>query len=216
VYQGIDGDRKETAMRLHRTLLATMLPVALLGPALLWSGPAVAGGVCHSETVSEAEGQTVAMRDNCFSPMVLHAKPGEIVTFVNRDGAPHTVTGSGGWGTGFTEMRPGMTFRVRLEERGLYLFDCVVHPGMVGAISVGGGKTIRVADSRSVIVAPEASTEETASGASGSTEGLAAETASAEEASTAGAGALALVGVGALGAGYGLGRVRRRTADREG
>ena len=202
-------------MRLRRILLATTLPAALVGPALLWSGPAVAGGVCHSQTVSEAEGQTVAMRDNCFSPMVLHAEPGETVTFVNRDEAPHTVTGSGGWGTGFTEMRPGMTFRVRLEERGLYLFDCVVHPGMIGAISVGGGKAIRVADSRSVTVAPETAAEETASGASNATQELAAETASAE-ASTAGAGALALVGVGALGAGYRLGRVRRRTADREG
>jgi plastocyanin len=203
-------------MRLRRSRFATLLPAALLGQVLLWAGPAAAGGTCHSETVSEAKGQTVAMRDNCFSPMVLHAEPGEIVTFVNRDEAPHTVTGAGDWGTGFKEMSPGMTFRVRLEERGLYLFDCVVHPGMIGAVVVGDGKAVRVADSRTVIAEPEAWTEETAS-ESDATEELAAETASAEEAAPpASVGAVAVVGVGALAAGYGLARVRRRTGDRTG
>jgi plastocyanin len=197
-------------------LLATLLPAALLGPAFVQSTPAIAGGTCHSESVSEAKGQTVAMRDNCFSPMVLHASPGETVTFVNRDTAPHTVTGAGNWGTGYKELSTGMRFQVRLREPGLYLFDCVVHPGMVGAIYVGNGKTIEVADSRSVTVQPEGSiSDEAVSDESEATEELEAETASAaEETPSVGAGAVALLGLGALGAGYGLARLRRRTSDR--
>lgn len=203
-------------MRLRRTLLAILLLAALLGPALVQSTPALAGGICHRESVSLGRGQTVRMRNNCFSPMVLHAAPGETVTFVNRDTAPHTVTGAGDWGTGFKELSTGMRFQVRLPERGLYLFDCVIHPGMVGAIYVGNGKTIEVADSRSVTTVREGSvSDEGVLEGSESSEELEAETASAvEKPPSVGAGAMALLGLGALGTGYGLARVRRRTSDR--
>jgi plastocyanin len=203
-------------MRLRRTLLATLLPAALLGPAFVQLTPAAAGGICHSESVTEAKGQTVAMRDNCFWPMVLRAAPGETVTFVNRDTEPHTVTGAGDWGTGYKELRTGQKFQVRFAEPGLYLFDCVIHPGMVGAVYVDKGKGIRVAHSRSVTVASAGSTsDETDSGEAEPADGLETETASVtEEGPPVGSGAMAVLGVAVLGTGYGLGRLRRRTHER--
>jgi plastocyanin len=203
-------------MRLRRTLLATLLPAALLGPAFVHLTPAAAGGICHSESVTEAKGQTVAMRNNCFWPMVLRAAPGETVTFVNRDTEPHTVTGAGDWGTGYKELRTGQKFQVRLTEPGLYLFDCVIHPGMVGAVYVDNGKRIEVADSRSVTVASAGPTsDETGSGEAEPVEGLETEAASVTgEGPSVGSGAMAVLGVAVLGAGFGLGRLRRRTHDR--
>jgi plastocyanin len=203
-------------MRLRRTLLATLLPAALLGPAFIQLTPAAAGGICHSESVSEAKGQTVAMRNNCFWPRVLRAAPGETVTFVNRDTEPHTVTGAGDWGTGYKELTTGQKFQVRLAEPGLYLFDCVIHPGMVGAVYVDTGKGIEVADSRSVTVASAGSaSDETGSGEAELADGLETEAAAVtEEAPSVGYGAMTVLGVAILGTGYGLGRLRRRTYER--
>jgi plastocyanin len=202
-------------MRLRRTLLATLLPAALLGPAVVQMAPAAAGAICHSESVTEGKGQVVEMRDNCFSPMVLHAAPGRPVTFVNRDGEPHTVTGAGGWGTGYKDLRKGQSLQARFAEPGLYLYDCVIHPGMVGAVYVSDGQGVKVANSEAVTVAGSVSGE-TDSGEAAAAEELDAEAAAAtEDASSVGGGALALLGLAALGAGYGLARVRRQTSNRK-
>jgi len=203
-------------MRLRRTLLATLLPAALLGPAFVQLTPAPAGGICHSESVTEAKGQTVAMRNNCFSPMVLRVAPGETVTFVNRDTEPHTVTGAGDWGTGYKDLTTGQKFQVRLAEPGLYLFDCVIHPGMIGALYVDDGKGIEVADSRSVTVASAGSaSDETGSDEAKPAVSFETEAASVTEVGpSVGSGAMAVLGVAVLGAGYGLGRLRRRTYER--
>jgi plastocyanin len=198
-------------MRLRRILLVTLMPAALLGPAFVLAGPAGAGAICHSTSVTTGKGQMVEMRNNCYSPTVLQAAPGEAVTFVNRDMEPHTVTGAGGWGTGYKELSRGQSFHLRFQEPGLYLYACVIHPGMVGAVYVGGGRGIDVANSSSVtppsddVVADGTSTEAAVA------EGLEAEATSAtEDAPGPSTGLMALLGVAAIGAGYSLGRLRRR------
>jgi plastocyanin len=196
-------------MRLRRILLVTLIPAALLSPAFVLAGPAGAGGICHSTSVTSGKGQRVEMRDNCYSPTVLQAALGEAVTFVNRDSEPHTVTGAGGWGTGYKELSRGQSFRLRFQEPGLYLYACVIHLGMIGAVYVGAGRGIDVANSDSVTppddVAADASSSETAG-----TEDLKTEAASAsEDASGAPTGVVALLGAAAVGAGFGVGRLRR-------
>ena len=197
-------------MRLRRILLATLLPATLLGPAFVLASPASAGSTCHQETLTQGKGRTVEMRHNCFTPTLLQVAPGAEVTFLNRDTEPHTVTGAGGWGTGFKELFRDQGFRIRFQESGLYLYACVIHPGMMGAVNVGTGPGIELADSRSVTAPDDDLTTEQSSSEAESTEDLKVETASATEGSSAGsAGLIGLLVVGALTAGYGLGRVRR-------
>ena len=91
------------------------------------------GGGCHvGATV--AEGTTVAMVRNCFVGTVTFAPAGEPIAFVNRDRAPHTVTGAG-WDGGEVEGL-GRT-EVSFPGEGVYAYTCVYHAGMSGALVIG-------------------------------------------------------------------------------
>jgi plastocyanin len=123
---------------------ATVL-TAILGAAVAVAGVqgvALAGGGCHQGmTEADATGRdetTVHMADACFSASVTRVDPGTDVTFVNEDPMLHNVGGTE-WGF-YGEMRQGDTFRARFADPGVYPFACSYHPGMTGAIVVGGGK----------------------------------------------------------------------------
>lgn len=117
--------------RIGIALAATFL-VVLLVPA----APAVAGGGCHTGP-TQGEGDTVELKDACFTPSNLSIDPGESVTFVNLDNITHNV-GGGGWGY-FEDMSQGDTFTATFDEAGTYPYACSYHPGMTGAVIVGGG-----------------------------------------------------------------------------
>ncbi|MGH2740591.1 MAG: cupredoxin domain-containing protein, partial [Actinomycetota bacterium] len=114
--------------------------VAIGGAAVIAVGflfvavPASAGGFCI-EPATEAKGATVEMKGSCFTPTVLRAPAGEPVAFVNRDAVNHTVTGIGEWALAFRhdEIKPGKTFSVQLDTEGIYVYSCLIHPGMAGA-----------------------------------------------------------------------------------
>ncbi|HEY7755128.1 MAG TPA: plastocyanin/azurin family copper-binding protein [Actinomycetota bacterium] len=118
----------------RRTLLifaATTL-CALAVPA----APAVAGGGCHSG-VTTGEGDTVEMRDACFTPTTLRVAPGDEVSFVNLDPITHNVGGNL-WGH-LDDMGEGDAFTATFTDAGIYPYACSYHPGMTGAIVVGDG-----------------------------------------------------------------------------
>ena len=124
-------------------VLAAAFLVALLVPA----APAVAGGGCHSDP-TQGEGDTVELKDQCFTPSNLTIDPGESVTFVNLDDITHNV-GGGGWGH-FEDMTQGDTFTATFDEAGTYPYACSYHPGMTGAIIVGDGTGVGSGDAITV------------------------------------------------------------------
>jgi plastocyanin len=201
-------------MRHRRIILACLVPAILLGQVLVLASPAAAGGFCRGVPVTTAKGRTVEMSKNCFRPTVLHAAPGEPITFVNHDPEAHTVTGAGEWGTGHGEILTGDTAKIRLQEPGLYLYTCLLHPGMMGAVYVGG-KGITVAEgtpTADVYSAEDSEPEAIAGSGSDEVEELQAEQVAATE-EVPGAPASTVIGLGlaALGVGFVLGRVLRRT-----
>jgi plastocyanin len=107
-------------------LLALLLPIA----------PAAAGGGCHAG-ITQGEGDTIEMVDACFTPAILHVKPGTEVTWVNKDAFVHNVTANE-WGH-FDDLNQGDAFTATFSEPGVYPFACAYHPGMTGAIVVGSG-----------------------------------------------------------------------------
>jgi plastocyanin len=115
-------------------VLAATAVAALALPA----PPALAGAGCHGDAPTTGEGDTVEMKDACFTPSTLLVDPGASVTFVNRDVATHNVSAMG-WGN-FEDMNQDDAFTATFSEDGVYPFACQYHVGMTGAIVVGDGK----------------------------------------------------------------------------
>ncbi|MDE1726446.1 MAG: cupredoxin domain-containing protein [Thaumarchaeota archaeon] len=77
-----------------------------------------------------------------FTPDVLNIKAGTTVTFVNTDGATHTVTSvkpgttsaDGTFDSGF--LKPGKTFTFTFNKPGTYDYACMIHSQMRGTIVV--------------------------------------------------------------------------------
>ena len=100
------------------------------------AGPAVAGGGCHAD-LTQGSGDTVEMKDACFTPSIIRVDPGSEVTFVNRDPLDHNIWANG-WGR-YDDMTIGDTYSASFAEPGIYPFACAYHPGMIGAVVVGDG-----------------------------------------------------------------------------
>jgi plastocyanin len=142
--------------RATMTLILTTLTAGLLW---LGAGSALAGGGCaHGTPPTDGSGTTVTMEANCFTPTVLHAPAGAEVTFTNADQVAHTVTGVGFlWGDTIDRL-PGDEVTLRFEQDGVYVYSCLLHPGMIGAVVVGDASGDAGLDPAAVAAAPADST----------------------------------------------------------
>lgn len=97
------------------------------------------GGGC-GRAVTDDEGTRVGISNFCFGPTILRVRPGETVTWVNKDAVPHTVLGANGaWGGYGTLRRNGGAVSYGFVSSGVYPYVCTYHPGMIGAVVVGNG-----------------------------------------------------------------------------
>jgi plastocyanin len=107
------------------------------------------GGVCaaaaiggfafaHAATAPAAPAapsRTVQIKMFKFSPRTLTVKAGTRVTWVNRDGDPHTVkSAKGHFASGALDT--GKRFSVVLRHRGTFTYLCTIHPYMHGTVVV--------------------------------------------------------------------------------
>src|SRR5262245_6182364 len=114
-------------------ILAAAASLAVL---VLSALPAAAGGGCHSG-VTQGSGDTIEIVDACFTPTTLSIQPGDSVTWVNTDPFVHNVGGNL-WGH-FDDLNAGESFTATFDRPGISPYACNYHPGMTGAIVVGGG-----------------------------------------------------------------------------
>jgi plastocyanin len=152
------------------TMVAGSMVVAIL--ALAPAGIAAAGGGCfHGTPPSVGEGTEVDLVDNCFEATVLRVDPGAQVTWTNRDDYEHTVTGVGGqWGT-VDAVAPGERVAFSFDNDGVYVYSCLLHPGMVGAVVVGSGQGDGTLQPVSAIVPGSGGGGTTSTGAADSSSG---------------------------------------------
>lgn len=95
--------------------------------------PAGPGGgtVTHGQTQTHR----IQVRDNSFSPSVVHARVGDTITWSNVGAMPHTVTAGNGV---FDHMlSPGQSYSYTLQAQGNIGYVCTYHPGMNGSLVVG-------------------------------------------------------------------------------
>ena len=81
------------------------------------------------------ENVTVRIKGMRFEPAVVRVKPGTTVTWIQDDGAPHTVTGNKGELASAT-MTGGQRFTHTFGAAGSYDYACNFHPMMKGQVVV--------------------------------------------------------------------------------
>ncbi|MFL6496098.1 MAG: plastocyanin/azurin family copper-binding protein [Nitrososphaera sp.] len=102
------------------------------------------GGNTTTTSVSIVPGSSTLTTD-AFSPNPVQVSVGNTVTWTNNDSQPHTVaSGSNGQpdnkfnsSPNFNPLlNPGQTFSFTFAQAGNYPYFCMLHPNMVGTVSV--------------------------------------------------------------------------------
>jgi YVTN family beta-propeller protein len=76
----------------------------------------------------------VTINGFAFKPELLKVSPGTTVTWINDDGAPHSIAVNSGAVS--DTLMPGSDYSARFERPGDYTYTCSIHPYMVGKIVV--------------------------------------------------------------------------------
>jgi nitrite reductase (NO-forming) len=103
------------------------------------TGTGATGGESGATGVSIVPGSSSLTTDS-YSPNPVQVSTGATVTWTNDDAQPHTatsgeaVTPDGNFDSGI--MAPSATFDFTFTEAGEYPYFCLLHPNMVGTVSV--------------------------------------------------------------------------------
>lgn len=80
----------------------------------------------------------VGMKNIAFTPKDITVKVGQKITWTNEEEVPHNVTADSGAKFASKTFSKGGTFSYTPEKAGLIKYECTIHPGMVGTITVEG------------------------------------------------------------------------------
>jgi plastocyanin len=126
IRSGTDAGR--TSMRFQVPRLALALAAALpVGVVVAVAGP----------SAGAATGKSVVLRDIAFKPSKLTVARGAGVTFRFQDnGTTHNVISRGAKRFKSSPTKSAGTYAVRFTKPGVYRYECTLHIGMKGAITV--------------------------------------------------------------------------------
>jgi plastocyanin len=123
---------------MSRRVLAA-IGIVLLAGTLGTPGAGASGGGGCPPPITNGTVTKSLIEDWCFEPTAIHIRPGETITWVNRDPVAHTVTGANrAWGS-YNKLKSGKAVSYRFDQRGTYPYYCVYHLGMVGTVVVRDG-----------------------------------------------------------------------------
>ena len=147
--------------------MKNLTKLVMLGLLLVPFAAVINLGNAYAETATviiPAGSQTPGceVEDKCWEPSTITVAVGTTVTWINKDGAGHTVTGAtdpkdpATWssitigGNKFDSTLPPNPFLIKPEgewsftftEEGEFPYLCQVHPHMIGKVIVGGAPTV--------------------------------------------------------------------------
>lgn len=112
------------------------MPGRMIARVLAVSALLLAASACGSEENSSGSASagesTIAVRDYEFEPATATVQVGETITWVWEGGAPHNVVGEGFQSA---DQNSG-TFEHAFDRPGIYEYECTIHPGMDGIVTV--------------------------------------------------------------------------------
>ena len=131
---------------MRRILLALSAALAL-ALAVSACGGGSSGG--SSSTTSAAStsasssggaggGVTIKMQNIAFAPKETTVKVGQKVTWTNDDQTDHNVTADSGASFKSKDFGGGGTFSFTPDKAGAIKYECTIHPGMTGTLTVTG------------------------------------------------------------------------------
>jgi plastocyanin len=85
-------------------------------------------------TSSMAAGHRVTIDAMAFTPRVVQARPGDTITWVNKDMFVHNVTADAGLHSG--ELQPGRSWTFTVPAGAAIDYACTLHPTMRGHIDI--------------------------------------------------------------------------------
>lgn len=84
-----------------------------------------------------AQDASVSMENVAFVPSSVTISEGDTVTWTNNDGdVPHNVTSTDGGPLASDNLSDGETYSFTFAEPGTYAYECTIHPGMTGSVTV--------------------------------------------------------------------------------
>jgi YVTN family beta-propeller protein len=90
--------------------------------------------VQSSQAERSSSSRQISISGFAFSPPILEVSPGETVTWINDDGAPHRIALKDG--TASDILMPAKSYSSKFEQVGNYDYFCSIHPYMTGKIVV--------------------------------------------------------------------------------
>ncbi|HEX6281832.1 MAG TPA: plastocyanin/azurin family copper-binding protein, partial [Nitrososphaera sp.] len=133
---GAGNATNATMMGAGNATNATMMGA---GNATNATNTGAAGGGNTATSVSIVPGSS-SLTTDAFSPNPIQVSVGTTVTWTNDDAQPHTVnSGENATPSGLFDspiMAPQATFEYTFTEAGEVPYFCILHPNMVGTVSV--------------------------------------------------------------------------------
>jgi plastocyanin len=127
-----------------RRILVSIGAVLALALAVAACGGSSGGG-SSSTTSSSAPassgggaGVQIKMQNIQFSPKATTVKVGDKVTWTNDDNTDHNVTADSGADFKSKDFGNGATFSFTADKAGTIKYECTIHPGMTGTLTVTG------------------------------------------------------------------------------
>ena len=96
---------------------------------------AIAGEMKNDDNTSSKQNR-IEIKDFAFNPQTLTVKPGEKITWTNRDEEPHTIVSVEKQFKKSTALDTDQEFTITAGAPGTYNYFCSVHPKMTGIIIV--------------------------------------------------------------------------------
>jgi len=118
--------------RRHLALLAMALAPGAVGAA---PGPAPRPATAPASAAQPARALAVAIDGMRFVPTTLAVRPGDRVTWVNKDLVPHTVTAHDGRFDSKV-IAPGASFTWTASGKGRVGYACLYHPTMAATLTL--------------------------------------------------------------------------------
>ncbi|HEX6672357.1 MAG TPA: plastocyanin/azurin family copper-binding protein [Nitrososphaeraceae archaeon] len=123
--------------------ITKILNLSIIGSILLTFGilsnPTISFSQQESSSVIITLGAADEGNFEPFTPRALNVMPGSMVSWINEDATPHTVTAEGTGAPLFDSgpISPGDTFDNIFDMAGEFGYHCSIHPWMTGRVMVG-------------------------------------------------------------------------------
>jgi plastocyanin len=125
-----------------RRILLPLLAALALAVVVAGCGGGDDGGGSTSTSSASASGGggavEIKMQNIQFSPKAATVKVGQKVSWVNDDSTDHNVTADSGADFKSKDFGNGGTFAFTADKAGTIKYECTIHPGMTGTLTVTG------------------------------------------------------------------------------